>query len=159
MTKEKLYISPIVTEITPAGTWYEAEPYHQEYFSRNPFEGYCTAVVVATKGRQVSQAVLCKTQDLGVRLLHSFDNAQIICTQIAIARLAERRSQTMPARFLMNPTNSRSRGPLLEGIESCGEVIKEPISDQPEVSWSIRHPRALRLIGCAQAHEVEQLSV
>jgi peptide-methionine (S)-S-oxide reductase len=45
MTKEKLYINPIVTEITPAGTWYEAEPYHQEYFSRNPFEGYCTAVV------------------------------------------------------------------------------------------------------------------
>jgi peptide-methionine (S)-S-oxide reductase len=40
-----LYANPIVTEITPAGTWYEAEPYHQEYFSRNLFEGYCTAVV------------------------------------------------------------------------------------------------------------------
>ena len=45
VTKEKLYASPIVTQITPAGTWYEAEPYHQEYFSRNPFQGYCTAVV------------------------------------------------------------------------------------------------------------------
>ena len=45
VTKEKLYANPIVTEITPAGTWYEAEPYHQEYFSRNPFQGYCTAVV------------------------------------------------------------------------------------------------------------------
>ena len=44
-TKEKLYADPIVTEITPAGTWYEAEPYHQEYFVRNPFQGYCTAVV------------------------------------------------------------------------------------------------------------------
>ncbi len=45
ITKEKRYADPIVTEITPAGTWYEAESYHQEYFSRNPFQGYCTAVV------------------------------------------------------------------------------------------------------------------
>jgi peptide-methionine (S)-S-oxide reductase len=45
VTKEKLYANPIVTEITPAGTWYEAEPYHQEYFARNPSQGYCTAVV------------------------------------------------------------------------------------------------------------------
>jgi len=34
-----------VTQVEPAGTWYEAEPYHQEYFARNPFQGYCTAVV------------------------------------------------------------------------------------------------------------------
>jgi peptide-methionine (S)-S-oxide reductase len=45
VTNKKLYVDPIVTEITPAGTWYEAEPYHQEYFSRNPYQGYCTAVV------------------------------------------------------------------------------------------------------------------
>jgi peptide-methionine (S)-S-oxide reductase len=45
VTREKLYANPIVTEITSAGTWYEAEPYHQEYFARNPFQGYCTAVV------------------------------------------------------------------------------------------------------------------
>jgi peptide-methionine (S)-S-oxide reductase len=45
VTREKLYDNPIVTEIVPAGTWYEAEPYHQEYFSRNPLQGYCTAVV------------------------------------------------------------------------------------------------------------------
>jgi len=45
VTKEKLYINPIVTEIIPAGAWYEAESYHQEYFARNPFQGYCTAVV------------------------------------------------------------------------------------------------------------------
>ena len=45
VTKEKLYANPIVTEIVPAGIWYEAEPYHQEYFARNPFQGYCTAVV------------------------------------------------------------------------------------------------------------------
>ena len=43
--KEKFYPNPIVTEVVPAGSWFEAEPYHQEYFARNPFQGYCTAVV------------------------------------------------------------------------------------------------------------------
>ncbi|TMQ30833.1 MAG: peptide-methionine (S)-S-oxide reductase MsrA [Nitrospirae bacterium] len=45
ITKEGLYPMPIVTQVEPAGTWYEAEPYHQEYFVRNPFQGYCTDVV------------------------------------------------------------------------------------------------------------------
>ena len=43
--REKIYSSSIITEIVPAGKWFEAEPYHQEYFARNPFQGYCTAVV------------------------------------------------------------------------------------------------------------------
>jgi peptide-methionine (S)-S-oxide reductase len=45
VTKEKVYVNPIVTEITPAGTWHEAESSHQEYFVRNPSQGYCTAIV------------------------------------------------------------------------------------------------------------------
>jgi peptide-methionine (S)-S-oxide reductase len=45
LTREKVYPAPIVTELVPAPTWHEAEPYHQEYFARNPFQGYCTAVV------------------------------------------------------------------------------------------------------------------
>jgi peptide-methionine (S)-S-oxide reductase len=44
-TREKVYSQPIVTEVAAASTWYEAEGYHQEYFVRNPFQGYCTAVV------------------------------------------------------------------------------------------------------------------
>lgn len=45
ITQEDIYSQPIVTQVKPAETWYEAEPYHQEYFKRNPFQGYCTAVV------------------------------------------------------------------------------------------------------------------
>ena len=44
-TREQVYPNPIVTEVAAATTWHEAEPYHQEYFVRNPFQGYCTAVV------------------------------------------------------------------------------------------------------------------
>ena len=45
LAREKVYANPIVTELAAASTWHEAEPYHQEYFARNPFQGYCTAVV------------------------------------------------------------------------------------------------------------------
>ena len=36
---------PIVTEISPIKAYYKAEAYHQNYFERNPFQGYCQAVV------------------------------------------------------------------------------------------------------------------
>ena len=42
---EGLYDRPFVTEITPLETFYPAEDYHQEYFKKNPFQGYCMAVV------------------------------------------------------------------------------------------------------------------
>ena len=35
----------IVTELEPAGAFYEAEPEHQDYFNRNPWSGYCRAVI------------------------------------------------------------------------------------------------------------------
>ena len=44
-TNDKVYGSPIVTEVAPATDFYVAEDYHQEYFSRNPLQGYCTYVV------------------------------------------------------------------------------------------------------------------
>ncbi|MDH4097451.1 MAG: peptide-methionine (S)-S-oxide reductase MsrA [Nitrospira sp.] len=43
--QERLYPAPIVTEVVPAAQWYEAEAYHQEYFARNPSQGYCQFVV------------------------------------------------------------------------------------------------------------------
>lgn len=44
-TKDKVFDRPIVTEVAPAATFYIAEDYHQEYFARNPGQGYCMAVV------------------------------------------------------------------------------------------------------------------
>ncbi len=34
----------IVTEVTPASTFFPAEDYHQDYFAKNPFQPYCQAV-------------------------------------------------------------------------------------------------------------------
>ena len=36
---------PIVTEIVPLQAFYEAEEEHQDYFARNPWSGYCRAVI------------------------------------------------------------------------------------------------------------------
>lgn len=41
----RLWNDPIVTEITPASTFYIAEDYHQGYFELNPHQPYCRAVV------------------------------------------------------------------------------------------------------------------
>jgi peptide-methionine (S)-S-oxide reductase len=45
MTQAKLWNDPIVTEVTPASTFYIAEDYHQEYFEHNPMQPYCAFVV------------------------------------------------------------------------------------------------------------------
>ena len=42
---EKLWPRPIVTEVTPLDVFYPAEDYHQEYFARNPNQGYCQAII------------------------------------------------------------------------------------------------------------------
>jgi peptide-methionine (S)-S-oxide reductase len=40
-----IWDSPIVTEVTAAPSFYPAEQYHQEYFRRNPGQGYCRVVI------------------------------------------------------------------------------------------------------------------
>ena len=40
-----IWPDPIVTEVVPLEAFYPAEDYHQEYFRKNPYQGYCRAVV------------------------------------------------------------------------------------------------------------------
>jgi len=39
------FSAPIVTELSPAPTFYPAETYHQNYYDLNPQQGYCQAVI------------------------------------------------------------------------------------------------------------------
>ena len=39
-----VYPSPVVTELLPLADYAPAEDYHQDYFERNPHQGYCMAV-------------------------------------------------------------------------------------------------------------------
>ena len=54
---------PIVTEIVPFETFYPAEPYHNEYYRRNPNQGYCRAVIApkVAKARKVFLEKLKRT--------------------------------------------------------------------------------------------------
>ena len=39
------YEDPVVTEIVPAPKFYKAEEYHQDYYTKNPNQGYCSVVI------------------------------------------------------------------------------------------------------------------
>lgn len=42
---QKLWRGRIVTELAPLSVFYPAEEYHQRYFERNPYAGYCRIVI------------------------------------------------------------------------------------------------------------------
>jgi peptide-methionine (S)-S-oxide reductase len=51
---------PVVTAISDAGEFYPAEAYHDDYFRKNPYQGYCQAVIgpkVAKFRRHFAQRV------------------------------------------------------------------------------------------------------
>jgi len=45
ITAEGIYDNPIVTEVRAFDKFWPAEDYHQEYFTNNPAQPYCAAVV------------------------------------------------------------------------------------------------------------------
>ena len=44
LTKDNAFGRPIVTEVLALNNYWPAEPYHQDFFERNPHQGYCMAV-------------------------------------------------------------------------------------------------------------------
>jgi peptide-methionine (S)-S-oxide reductase len=48
LAASKTYKGRVVTEIKPLTVFYPAEEYHQDYYDRNPYAGYC-AVVISPK--------------------------------------------------------------------------------------------------------------
>lgn len=45
MENEKIFTSPVVTEVAPFTAFYPAEDYHRDYFARNGNQPYCRMVV------------------------------------------------------------------------------------------------------------------
>jgi len=41
----KMWNRPIVTEVPPFSAFYRGEEYHQDYFAKNPWAGYCRAII------------------------------------------------------------------------------------------------------------------
>lgn len=44
LTEAHAFGDPIVTEVLPLANYSAAEDYHQDFFERNPYQGYCLAV-------------------------------------------------------------------------------------------------------------------
>ncbi len=45
LNSEKIWDNPIVTEVTALENFYAASEYHQNYFEKNPNQGYCQMVI------------------------------------------------------------------------------------------------------------------
>jgi peptide-methionine (S)-S-oxide reductase len=45
MTRENTFGEPLVTVVSPATLFYEAEDYHQNYYNQNKLQGYCSYVI------------------------------------------------------------------------------------------------------------------
>lgn len=45
LNEEKVYTNPIVTEVEPLTTFYQAEGYHQDYYNNNGSQPYCQLVI------------------------------------------------------------------------------------------------------------------
>jgi peptide-methionine (S)-S-oxide reductase len=59
LERQGIWDAPIVTEVEPAPPFYPAEEYHQEYFRRNPGQGYCS-IVIAPKVAKFRQQHLAR---------------------------------------------------------------------------------------------------
>ena len=45
LTTDQIFSGKIVTTVEPLANFYPAEEYHQNYYDRNPEQGYCVAVI------------------------------------------------------------------------------------------------------------------
>lgn len=59
LTARGVWDDPIVTELLPAPTFFPAESYHQDYYTRNARQPYCQAVV-APKVAKARRSALAK---------------------------------------------------------------------------------------------------
>jgi len=64
LTASGVWDAPIVTEVTPAAPFYPAEDYHQEYFRRNPNQGYCR-MIIAPKVAKFRKEYLTRLKRVG----------------------------------------------------------------------------------------------
>lgn len=44
LNDDKVFGKPVVTEVLPLANYWPAEEYHQDFFEKNPNQGYCVAV-------------------------------------------------------------------------------------------------------------------
>jgi peptide-methionine (S)-S-oxide reductase len=44
LNQDRQFGAPVVTEVLPRTNYWPAEDYHQDFFAKNPYQGYCMAV-------------------------------------------------------------------------------------------------------------------
>ena len=62
MSQDKMFDRPIVTEVVPLANYWPAEEYHQDFFAKNPNQGYCVAVA-GPKGAKFRKTFASRVKD------------------------------------------------------------------------------------------------
>ena len=81
LEQQELWGKPIVTEVAPFSVFYPAEDYHQEYFQRNPYQGYCVAVAGLGATVAFAPTLAPRSTSVGVTF-HSVLNARGILSLV-----------------------------------------------------------------------------
>ncbi len=68
LNDEHKFRRPVITEVNKLGTWWDAEEYHQDFYRRNPYNGYCraTAAVKVKKFKNLFEDKV-RTEGVGSR--------------------------------------------------------------------------------------------
>ena len=69
LERQRVFDDPIVTEVMAVPEYFPGEAYHQRYFARNPYQGYCMMVVApkVAKFRKQFASRLIKSPARGAR--------------------------------------------------------------------------------------------
>ncbi|MFT6911061.1 MAG: methionine-S-sulfoxide reductase [Candidatus Paceibacteria bacterium] len=62
LNESRAYPNPIVTEVVPLEAFYSAEEYHQNYFNKNPEQGYCQ-IVIAPKIEKLNELQIFSSEN------------------------------------------------------------------------------------------------
>jgi methionine-S-sulfoxide reductase len=62
LNESRAYPNPIVTEVAPLEAFYSAEEYHQNYFNKNPEQGYCQ-IVIAPKIEKLNELQIFSSEN------------------------------------------------------------------------------------------------
>jgi hypothetical protein len=110
--RRRTFRDPIVTEITPAGPYYEAEDYHQDYYRQNRSQGYCRMVIAPKLGSSgLEKSVLARRAGGALRCAPAPRVPMVARRRRALARATSSQGEGHERAPVVRSRRRQRRGP------------------------------------------------